>query len=150
MRTLDDYIEYLVLGSIAVIVLLYSAYLLFPLFITPLFNWFLEDTSRVILILPVLFFLGIASQQVAYVLNTKFLHKPLLNKVIPGYKNIVKVANKARQIEDDDVGRVLEWGRFLMFQIGSDEMKKQNLRVFYAYRVMYGSFYLLWLLCLVE
>lgn len=143
MRTIDDYLESLVLGSFAFISLTYSLYLLSPNFVLPFMQWALDDIARMTPLIPVVFILGLIAHRVAFTFNNVLLHRPQLKKNAKDYKRLVDVANRFRQIPDHDIGRTLEWGWHLIFQLGSDEMKKQNLRIFYAYRVSYGSFFLL-------
>jgi len=143
MRTIDDYLESLVLGSFAFISIIYSIYILSPNFVLPFLQWALADLARMTPLIPAIFILGLISHRVALTFNNALLHKPLLKKQSENFKNIVGVANRFRQIPDQSIGRTLEWGWYLMLQIGSDEMKKQNLRIFYAYRISYGSFFLL-------
>ena len=153
MQTIDDYIEYLVLGSISLGSLLLSAYLLIPDVLFPILQWAVNDSSRVILFAPIIFLLGIVSNQVSFGLNRIILHKPLFRKMFVNYRHTTLLVYKVRQLKENtkiseeeisvnDVGDTLNWGRHLIFKIGSDEMNRQILRIYYAYRIAYGSFFI--------
>jgi len=154
MRALEDFVEYLVLGSIALLSLLFATYVVSPQGIFVLLEWVRETPASFGAIVPLMFFLGLVFHHISYAINRPFLHRRLLRSLAKRYENLPRLSNSVRgEIEDHwatyseseklevRVGDALEWSRFYLFQHGSDELKKQNLRVFYMYRVSYGSFF---------
>ena len=101
-----------------------------------------------------MFFLGLIFHYLSYAINRPLLHRRLLRSWSKRYENLPRLCNSIRgeaerhwstysesEKLDVRVGDALEWSRFFLFQYGSDELKRQNIRVFHMYRVSYGSFF---------
>ena len=149
MQTIDDFIEYLVLGSVFLGSVILSAYLLIPEVVSSFFTWLTDDISRITIFTPLIMLFGIFANQVSLGLVSAVLFDGLLEKVFLNYERATLLANKARKPNSsnkknsvNDVWDMLSWGRHLIFQVGSDEMNKQISRIYYAYRISYGSFFI--------
>ena len=149
MQTIDDFIEYLVLGSVFLGSIILSAYLLIPEVISSFFTWLTDDISRITIFTPLIMLFGIFANQASQGLMSAVLFNWLLEKVFLNYERATLLANKARKPNSNskktsvnDVGDTLSWGRHLIFQVGSGEMNKQISRIYYAYRISYGSFFI--------
>jgi hypothetical protein len=154
MRALEDFVEHLVLGSVAFLASLFTAYVVSPQAIAVLLSWIKETPASLTAIVPFTFFLGLIFHYISYAINRPTLHRPLLRLLAPRFRGLPDLCNKVRgkasshwtSYSEDErltvrVGDSLEWSRFYLFQHGSDELKKQNLRVFYMYRISYGGFF---------
>ena len=154
MSALEDFVEYLILGSVAFLFSLFAIYVISPLGVFALFQWFQDTPSTFWALVPFMFFLGFIFHYLSYAINRPLLHRRLLRSWSKKYENLPRLCDSVRgKVENHwsayseskelwvRVGDALEWSRFFMFQHGSDELKRQNLHVFYMYRVSYGSFF---------
>jgi len=153
MAALEDFVEYLILGSVAFLASLFAIYVIAPQGIFVLCQW-LQDVPAILgAIAPFMFFLGLTFHYLSYAINRPLLHRRLLRRWAKQYANLPRLCNSVRGEAEKHwsalskseelemrVGDALEWSRFFLFQHGSDELKRQNIRVFHMYRVAYGSF----------
>jgi hypothetical protein len=160
MNTFEDFVEYLVLGAVAFLSSSFAIYVVSPQGASILLER-IEKTPTILgIVVPFMLFLGLVFHYISYAINRPLLHRRLLKSWSKHYENLPRLVNSIRgEIENHwnpsfvrtgtlatQVGDSLEWCRFFLLQRGSDELKRQNLRVFYMYRVSYGSFFPLLLL----
>jgi hypothetical protein len=154
MTVLEDFVEYLILGSVALLSSLFAIYVIAPQGILVLLQWLRDAPAAFGVVVPFMFFLGLIFHYLSYAINRPLLHRRLLRSWSKGYENLPRLCNSVRgEVEkhwsthseseklEVRVGDALEWGRFFLFQHGSNELRRQNIRVFHMYRVSYGSFF---------
>ncbi len=95
MQTIDDFIEYLVLGSVFLGSVILSAYLLIPEVVSSFFTWLTDDISRITIFTPLIMLFGIFANQVSLGLVSAVLFNGLLEKVFLNYERATLLANKA-------------------------------------------------------
>jgi hypothetical protein len=151
MRALEDFVEYLVLGSIAFLCVAFAGYVVSPSGIVVLLEWVQATPASLGAIVPFVFFLGLIFHHISYAINRPLVHRRLFKRFAGRFEQLPSLCDSVRGAVEQHwapyseserlearVGDALEWCRFFLFQHGSDELRKQNLRVFYMYRVSYG------------
>jgi hypothetical protein len=162
MQVLDDFVEYIALGSVAFCAFLSVTYVLSPQALLILLTFVQATPASFWVIVPFILFLGFIFHQISYSINRPLLHRRLFRSILQRYKNFPDLTNQIRgkpklhcfpysksENLEKRVGDALEWSRFYLYQFGSDELQKQVLRIFYLYRISYGSFFSL-IVCLLS